>query len=286
MRQTTEKPENMPLQNGGHRGRPTKMDRQTYTSVAELRAMKPKFASHVQGHSHGGASWLGVGSTAEVAEILDHGWKVGLERVRKALAKLSLPVLPSIRRHKVRADFGDEIDMQRVYSGNLAQAWGATKRRIDPRKKATPTCVGIVVRLGGNCGTSAEQLFWQGAAAVALVDMLKKSGRACKLTAFYHGSDSSADGTTECMVDFKVVEPGQQPDLEKLASTLCLAGFFRTEIFKAICNMPIEPSCGLGCSTQGVPSILKKEVGEVVEVTGIYDEGSAQRFLENVTKKF
>lgn len=287
MRQTTEKSAKLGMQDSGRDCGNKSMDRQSYDSVSELRAMKPKFADNYAQYKTDGTNWLGVPTRAGVAEILDHGWAEGLAKVRRVLAKLSLPKMPSIRRHKVRADFGDEIDMQRVYGGNLATAWGTTKRLADPRRKATPACVNIVVRVGGHCGMSSEQLFWQGAAAVALVDALKKSGRACKLTAFSHCASSDSDASVEALVDIRVLEPGQQPDLEKLAAVLCLAGFFRTEVFKAMCNMPVVPATHLGYPTRGVPSLLKGEAGTLtVEVTGIYDEFSAKEFLEKVTKQF
>jgi hypothetical protein len=286
MRETMEKPENLPA-NGGIRpgGAQQRMVRHRWESVTELRQSKPKDAISYARNlvNRDPSNWLGAPDVKSVYRILDSGWPEGLRRVREALGKLAVPPLPSVRRAKARADFGDEVDMQRVWSGDLNRAWATTRRKFDPRRKAAQT-VTILCRLGGNCHLRADRLFWQGACAVALIDALKRSNRSVKLVAFMHSrAVDAATQTTEHLLELPILEAGQQADLEKLAAVLCLAGFFRTEGFKSICQTCAHVTPFLGYTTEGIPAILKTGQ-KVIEVSSVYDEASAKAFLEKVVQ--
>lgn len=270
-----------------------RLHRQRFESVAELRRMVPKHERVLNQHGcyeigikcYGARTWHGTDSMAQTREFIDKGWADGLARVRKAFEALTIPALPSVRRAKVRADFGDEVDMQRVWSGDLSRAWGTTRRQSDPRRKAKQT-VTVLCRVGQNCNVSAEQLFWQGAAALALVDALRKSGRSVKLIGYSHSKNVSQDNRFDTLVELAVLEPGQQIDMEKVASVLCLAGFFRTEFFKAEYNLPAPPHSGLGRNDSEIPPCLKANSQDTIFLGGCYDKDSAQRQLNEIAKKF
>lgn len=267
----------------------TKCHRQSFDGARELHDLKTPRNFDLYKRYRGDlarpgqAAWLG-GDLATVDRLVEQGWPEGVELIRKNLGELKVPQLPSMRREKTRADFGDEVDMQRVWSGDLGRAWATTKRRIDPKRNKPAQTVTLFVRIGGDAHCQPEHLFWQGAAAVAVAEAMRKSGRACRVRAFEF-AHSYGRQFVKGLVDLTLVEPGQQPNLEMLAVVMCHAGYFRTEIFKANANIPTPGMINFGTTDSNTPEILKAEAGDrAFFIENIYDKASCQRFIENVLK--
>src|SRR5712672_397052 len=99
-----------------------------YESLAEFAALEPSSAHNrevlTKTLADGRERWLGVeGGSSAVQRIFTEGWPEGVTRTLEALKGLQVRRATSIRRKRIRADFGDAIDMQRVYRGDLANAW-------------------------------------------------------------------------------------------------------------------------------------------------------------------
>ena len=77
---------------------------------------------------HGeGSNWFGVeGGVDGVNKAIREGWPEGVKmanEIKEELGNVELPSAPCIKRKRRRGDFGEEVDMQKVYSGQLDTAW-------------------------------------------------------------------------------------------------------------------------------------------------------------------
>jgi len=276
-----------------------------FDSVADIEKVRPSsnnakaWNSTVRGyHSGGNRSWFGVGSVQEVKNATSKGWPKGLKRIRESIKALVPRGVATIRRRRIRSDFGDHLDMQAVYSGNLDRAWGTTERRVQRGLGRTVTT--LLVNIGGLAHLSSEALFWKGAAAVALADALEKSGRSVRIVAF-----SSARGVylkygfehklTTITVEVKA--PNMPLDCQRLATVSALAGFFRFYIFRARHDAPDHVDSGLGSTVRftqedvaegNLPDELKKhcECEPTILVDKIFNVREAQAFVDSWCERF
>jgi hypothetical protein len=130
--------------------------------------------------------------------------------------------------------------MSRVWAGRVDVAW----QRCEREQRIGPQSVCILVKIGGIASVSAETLFWRGAAALRLADLLTEAGYNVELEAAHtsaHVSDS--DGFA---LQVPIKEATAPLDLNSLAVVVCLAGFFRYTVFRAMCACPGHVGGGFG----------------------------------------
>lgn len=227
-----------------------------------------------------GKSWLGVNSIGDVIKCVESGWPEGLEQIKSVLENIEAPELPVLRRKRARGSFGDEVDMQRVYAGDLDRAWSTLVREEENSKYGYQTAT-LLVDVGSSGGYTSQQRLWAGACAIAISDALEKSGRPVRIVAYNTCSDLTPETSRGSGVFVTVKEQGQRIDKEKLAATLCLAGFHRYYIFKAKYNLP-ELSCsGMGFPVHSwIPDFYRPFLsGHVIHISGIFDQETAQNFV-------
>lgn len=179
--------------------------------------------------AEGGQDWLGAPNIPELQRRLQNGWPEGVEKIEQiATRELSAPA--SVRRRRVRGDAGDEIDMQAVWRGDLNRAWTRTRRanRVGPR------VVTIVIDLCANAGVTSDKLFWRGASALRLAQLLTESGYAVALYGGFGGSRSDATGKLTIGQLVEIKSQDSPLDMDKLAALTAMAGFFRTSLFAGI----------------------------------------------------
>src|SRR5207247_4267637 len=106
--------------------------------------------------------------------ILENGWPDGAKRLAEFAGKLAseVPQAKSIRRRLRWADEGDEVCNDRLRSGLIDQGW----RSMHRAPLVAPQTVVIETAWGGSFSRTAEELFWQGAAAAVLTDVLENAG--------------------------------------------------------------------------------------------------------------
>lgn len=253
---------------------------QQFESTADMIASVSEANRKVMArHIHGSFDWLGVESPAAVFKAVEDGWPEGLKKMEETLAKLAKPVLVNARRVKAWNGTGDEVEMQRVWSGDLSRAW-RRMARADGGRMRNPSSATLLVDVGGHCGRKAEELFWTGACAVAIVKAMRASGRPCKVVAYHLGEKVDKDREYGLLFELTVQEMGRSLSMEKLAATLCLAGFFRVHGFHAICSQPKPAGDGLGCPVHGRMPDGVKHPGKEILLSGVFDRVSAEAFLE------
>ncbi len=174
--------------------------------------------------------WYGlpVRTGKEAIEILRNGWSDGAKRINDNMNKLEAPRAKSPRRRPVWSDQGDTLDMQRVYCGRLDVAWRRTVRR----EATGPAQITLVANLSISGGTSAEVLFWRGAAAIKLADILTEAGYSVQIVSAY-GNRKGSDhhGETHWTTEI-ILKPFHAPlDLAAVASGAACAATLRALMF-------------------------------------------------------
>src|SRR6266568_4863367 len=191
-----------------------------------------------QAFEHYGPEWMGgLRSWEEAAAVLAKGWPEGAERLRVLTQKLSsqVPQAKSIRRKLTWADAGDEICRDRLQSGQLDSCWRTMRRALF----VAPQTVAIETTWGGHYGQTAEELFWQGAAAAVLTDILEEAGYRVEVYANRVSQRRSGD---RHLSRVKVKEAEMPMRSDGVAAVLCHAGIFRT--FGFLCIEQSESDMG------------------------------------------
>lgn len=222
------------------------------------------------------SNWYGLDKDHNFEQVRDltlAGWPEGLMRMDKALGSLEIDVPPiSIRRRRLRSDFGDELDIHRVYSGDVAHAFTTMKR--PPGSKRKP--LSIVVDSIASGGRDADSMFWQGAAAIKLGELLSNAGYTVELY-------SAFKARAHCDVDLRVLTKasGAPLDLCSAAATLALPAFFR-----CIGHAWIHANLSTSHSSSGVSvEELSESDGDFVATQSLDNQEQAVEWVQKCIDK-
>lgn len=197
---------------------------------------KPGFTRHhtiERIWTHGGAPGKGfkkewAGSASTVAGFRDHvlrGNPAAAERIRVLRDRLIANVPPpvEIRRRSRWRDDGDEIDRDRMMSGDLDRAWWGTERRA---RTGNPV-LRVFVNVSFNCEVKPEVLFWNGAVAAAVADIAERAGWRVEIigTAAAHNTEFCGKGNSR--TSWVVKNAGDPMDLDAIGASLADAAAFR-----------------------------------------------------------
>lgn len=206
------------------------IDRPGKGNVGHVAWPQTEPGSTAGGH-YGSFRWYGVeGGAKAVRELERKGWPEGLQKAREAIGAIEAPKVRSYRRERRRADFGDTLDIQRVYRGDLARAWETRVRRVTAGHSLVSR---IYVGVHGAHTLSADDLFWPGAAACVLADTLEASGRSTEIIVFNAVRKVFREQDDKLVSLVNVKPAGTLIDLESLATITALSGWFRTHLFRA-----------------------------------------------------
>jgi hypothetical protein len=234
----------------------------------------------------GSVQKFGVRTRAELDQLTRDGWEVGARRIAQLGRQLVAPKLKNVRRVRLRADFGDSLDIQRVYAGELDRAWDRTRRDIISSKVGN--ALTIAVNLSASWDYDADDLFWSGAAAVRLVDLLTQSGRSVRVLG-YAGSygifeDSRVRHAHAVFVAKEYTDPA---DLAKLATVLAHAAFFRGYCWDAWCTIDARANGWLGSPINSAPPLIveREAKNNVLDIQRVYCQTDAQALLGELIRK-
>lgn len=243
--------------------------------------------------------WDGMnGSCEELFNTVRDGWDDGITKGQALGTKLEGLRLPSARRKMRHGPVGSNLDMTRVYAGQLDSAWSQMARSEDCKSSMKKVSTTILVRVGENCDTSAEALFWRGAVASVLTHALEESGRPVRVVAYavvtnLGPSSQETEGDCPARLAFDVtVKDFRDPlELNKLFSVTGLSGFWRMFIFKGLYCVPYFQANGcLGRSVTRREGDLQLDTEDgsdvVVDVSQVSCEADAiaeiEKFRANV----
>lgn len=203
------------------------------------------------------AAWYGgARSLGEIADLFDKGWAEGAAKLDALAEGLTLPEVEvaSVRRRMAYGDQGDELNPWRAMSGDWDVAWQTTTRVTT----TAPRTITLGVSWGGNANRKDSELYWSGAQAAVVTDLLERAGYTVELVALSatHSRDhQAADGRgwnwdaerSPLTLSVVTVKRADEPvRLDRIAATICHAGTFRTAGFCAILAGDMDVGFGLG----------------------------------------
>jgi hypothetical protein len=177
----------------------------------------------------GDFDWLGLQGERQNGEhadkttlrLIEDGWTKGADLL-DSVKNVDAPVATSIKRRNVWQDFGDEVDMQRVYAGNLDYAWRRTKRVC----VNGPTRICIFIDSLASGYVESREMLWRGVAAMRLADTLTAAGYLVEIRSGFKGG--TLIGKYDSVLQSVIVKPYDMPiNLPVLAATTALPAFFR-----------------------------------------------------------
>ena len=163
------------------------------------------------------------------------------------------------KRKAVKGYQGDELDIHKVYQGNLDKAW-TYRKKIEQEQKIN--LVNVVLDITAGYHIPCVNTFYRAAIAMMIIDELQKHGKSCKLTVCM--SLLRAFNRGEQISTFSVVVKEYNQDLmpAKIAA-ICNVGFSRCVIFPLyhLCNYEVKTSYGTIINVSDYqPLHLKEEV--------------------------
>jgi hypothetical protein len=229
------------------------------TKVLRFDSVNAMMAHCTAGQAEHPSPFLGRGSFtgrsfktwSDLEAAVKDAWQEGLDAVQAMIFEIDrekhkLPTPVDIRRRKRFADQGDDIDLDRLRSGQ--DAWIDCPRRQTQAPKAVTLFVNVAA-----CGNvEPMEVLWRGAAAICLADLLEKNGYRVELWLCRY-VDLMGGPTT--MVQVKLKDMASQVDISSLTNAVS-AWFYRTAGFQATDN------------DTGRPLVIKSSQEPIKEVAG------------------
>lgn len=183
-------------------------------------------AARLQWRKTGRHEWMGLSNVAKSGEsscaanlrLIREGWEEGVALMAQVSASVEAPAPTYVRRRSVWSDQGDDVEMQRVWSGNLDNAWRAM-RKAEGRG---PARVRIVIDSIASASVDSDVMRWRGVAALVMADLLIGAGYSVQV-------ESGFVGVRDDRYKLRVIvkEYTDPLDLSSLAATTALPAFFR-----------------------------------------------------------
>lgn len=230
--------------------------------------------------SYNGTSWYGVPTLEECNAIIQAGyWPKGEAQIESSIKALrsTAKEATSIKRVTVRGDYGDSYDIHAAMRGEHGRAWS---RRAKASRQATTRQVTIQFPLICTGGTDSSKMFWQGAAAIMLSDILQSAGYQVEIIGT-HGTRAESGNEFYHAVTVKSFDA--QLDIPALTVIMCLSGYSRTVGFEAIVSAPDTIMGGLGTAIYDTKYPFEQQGREGV-IGGLYADVSNKKTAEQWIK--
>lgn len=252
-----------------------------FESASEYIALKPsevnrEFWDNYTGNRYKYLStdWLGInGGYAALICAINGGWSDGLRKVEENLRDVTAPPMAGLRRRVVRGDFGDEVDIHRINSGDTERAWTSRRRRMSAHGHAQKT---LLIKLNASHSVTAEQMFWRGAAAIKLCDAITDAGYGVEIIAL--NCADKLNGRSGLLDSFAIKSFDMPLDRLELATITCLAGFFRIFGFKAYTSMDYTINRSFGEPSDKYPTRFQS-ADAIKGLENIDSRETAQAFI-------
>lgn len=248
-----------------------------YPTFEALRDDRPKTTVNNQldaqtmKHYASSSSWFGPGlSRAEdLLPLADKGWDTLVAAVKRKAEDLvfkpdvmPVAVTTGMRRTRVRAEAGNELDIHRVYQGRTDVAWSSTRHEL---KKQRRRAVHIYVNIGGLGDVDAIDSQWRAAATYRICELFQRNGYTVEITVGATASEvfPKKPGML-CHTSFTAKPSGMPLNLNRLAIQATMA-WHRVFNFHARCcnDKGYQVSSGFGWTRQmpsphleGMPGVL------------------------------
>lgn len=277
-----------------------------FDSMEEMKACVPSKVGrggnqhiwHTQvAHTHRGYRWYGCSSSSEAMRRLNEGWPELLNDLNPMVSALRADInLDEVeyaqvqvrRRKRHRADYGDTLDMNRVWSGHLDTAWDRPvkeNRMVASQKYAT-----IFADLSTFSYVRAESTMWRAATIVFAIDMMTRMGLSTEIWAGNSVTDTYETFSAPRHNWYGVkMKEFTQPMTDERVACACHVAMLRTYIFGMQMCAPWRADSGLGTPVQtGLVKPLRdrQSSGErVFRVGAVYDQHTARNEVLEIMKQ-
>lgn len=235
-----------------------------------------------------GTEWYGGLTKAAAIKMMAGGWSEGVARVADLARDITPPEARTVRRKPRWADEGQDLSVDRALAGQWDSAWRDVSRVACRGLRS----VSLFTMWGGHCGLTSDEIFWVGATALVLADVLESAGYAVSLTAsnlVIDGHYSHAINRTDI-----IVKRHEDPlVIDNVAAVMCHAGIFRSYGFAAM----VRGTYNIG-ESYGYPRMpwepshreRMAAAGEIPEdhliIGGVHDRDSCIEEISRIIKLF
>lgn len=182
---------------------------------------------------------------AEIDNVFLRGWPEGAERARKLADDVGTEVPPaqSTRRRRIVGKEGTDPIVEAWLDRDLDHLW-------ERRHKVTAQghkIIQIALGWGGNAHMTGDSLFWAGAAALVLTEMLEAAGYGVEVHAYSYIGVGWGQAHGGAMLTDCVVKPSDQPiSADTFAGVIAHAGSWRSYGLLRIGHAPWNFGSSLG----------------------------------------
>ena len=222
-------------------------------------------------------------SWEEVEAFTKQTWEDGLQELAMFIERLQKTEIRPIKSHKrtvVWGTSGDELDLERLQSGDPL-CWKSYKRE----KTDGPTSLTIIIDTSTPWNVHSSDILWRGAAAIALTHILESKGYSVELwvtngATFF--ANKPYPGVTACCLK-RTSDP---LDMSTLVNTVA-GWFYRTVTFTlmdTICAKTHETcSSGYGCVYNPTETDLDEITPDALRIysSGVFTFNGAISLMES-----
>ena len=214
-------------------------------------------------------------------------WVSGLQTLGKFVEDLKKADLPPIKSKKRRMEFsdeGDEVDYDKMMSGNPEFFKTCVREESDG-----PTTVTIVIDTTTPANRQSEDILWRGAAAIALTILLEDRGYTVELWCV-NGSKLWGGKNTGVMTAFCLKKTSDPLDYSTLVNTVS-GWFYRSVTFTLLETMAKHAgertAYGYGTCHNPDQTDLDKFNDDELRIysSGVFSYSGALRLMEDELKR-
>jgi hypothetical protein len=180
-------------------------------------------ASRRIGARHHGVLEMGTSSFEEAQQLAKAGWPEGLAQIKTLADLLVTQLFDQVQRKTLTASVaGGAVNIGRFLVGrpDCFSVWTP-----DVVATGRGPIVRVVYNTGASAATSADRMFRRGSAAVALIDLLERSGRRVEVTLASRVTSKRGNGFVTVRSTLKRAD--EPVNLSNLAFALCNASTHR-----------------------------------------------------------
>lgn len=213
-------------------------------------------------------------------KMLTNGWPTGVRHAQKLANRMSVQQPQSRKRRRRRGPVGGDIDMDRVYSGQLDTAWTKTARL----NKSAPATAHILVNTTVPARKNSDVIYWRGAVAWQLCQQLEQSGYSVRVSIacpviLFDGHD------TEVTITVDVKQSYQRMNPTSMIAGIAHPAIFRLYMLAAIYQRSeYKVGSGLGKPDYGADVAPHGHKGSKIFTIGHDVEG--QKSAQNAMNRF
>lgn len=205
--------------------------------------------------------------------------------------KREIPIPLSIKRQPGWSESAGNIDVDRAMRGDLE-----IYRTVRRQSTIGPVNIALLCNLDAVWTTSHTDLFWRGAAAIAVADILEDAGYNVEIWMWNHGYSVYPGKNGGQFTSCNLKQAGEVIDMNAMAHALS-GWFLRLGVFGSFATCPVKPnSCGGMCYdlgewrkymevSEGIREfgmpIVKAKKPAVEAATKILDEIATEKYLED-----